>query len=356
MELAEAPGEDAAEVAMGRRRRPRAFTLIELLVVVAIIALLIAILLPSLSAAREQGKQAKCLANLKSIGLTLQAYALEDPAEQLIPIHERMLQSVSYWEWRTVHWFAWGGRSGQVPFCTGPNEGLLLAAEGAAAVPAYDARRRPLTRYALASVNLADTRQIEWFHCPSDRGYPAHPDIDDSPLENAERPCYDTLGNSYRASLSMLTLIAGDGGNQGHFSTGPWGHRASTLRSTSRLALVGEPTFFNMIGRDDLPDPDPVLVTGWHRRFMTDNLLFCDGAARPARASRRDIFDPDTLARMNVYSPGLLSRGDYWQLDDYPTVGARVLGANELWRAVYGADYDRKWPFVDRQENMRSTP
>jgi hypothetical protein len=59
---------------------------------------------------------------------------------------------------------------------------------------------------------------------------------------------------------------------------------------------------------------------------------------------------------MNVYAPGLLSRGDYWQLDDYPTVGARGLGANELWRAVYGADYDRKWPFVDRQENMRSTP
>jgi hypothetical protein len=254
--------------------------------VVAIIALLVAILLPSLSAPASRANRPSAFATSRAIGLTLQAYALEDPAEQLIPIHERMLQSVSYWEWRTVHWFAWGGRSGQVPFCTGPNEGLLLAAEGAAAEPAYDARRRPLTRYALASVHLADTRQLEWFHCPSARGYPAPPDIDDSPLENAERPCYDTLGNSYRASLSMLTLIAGDGGNQGHFSTGPWGHRASTLRSTSRLALVGEPTFFNMIGRDDLPDPDPVLVTGWHRRFMTDNLLFCDGAARPARASR----------------------------------------------------------------------
>lgn len=56
----------------------RAFTLIELLVVIAIIAVLISILLPSLSRAREAGRATRCLANLKQIHLMCRAYADEN--------------------------------------------------------------------------------------------------------------------------------------------------------------------------------------------------------------------------------------------------------------------------------------
>lgn len=61
----------------GKRRFTSAFTLIELLVVVAIIALLISILLPSLAKSREQAKRAVCLTHEKNIGNALSAYSAD---------------------------------------------------------------------------------------------------------------------------------------------------------------------------------------------------------------------------------------------------------------------------------------
>src|SRR5574340_310653 len=54
---------------------PRSFTLIELLVVVAIIAVLISILLPALSAAREKARTVLCSTHLREFGRAEQAYA-----------------------------------------------------------------------------------------------------------------------------------------------------------------------------------------------------------------------------------------------------------------------------------------
>ena len=57
------------------RRRREAFSLVELLVVIGIIAVLIALLLPTLAKAREQSRRTKCLANLRTIGQAMFLYA-----------------------------------------------------------------------------------------------------------------------------------------------------------------------------------------------------------------------------------------------------------------------------------------
>lgn len=80
----------------------RAFTLIELLVVISIIALLIGILLPALSRAKEASRNAVCKTNLKQIGTAMNLYAVE--YKDFIP---REGQGKQYIRGRWLYFYPW---------------------------------------------------------------------------------------------------------------------------------------------------------------------------------------------------------------------------------------------------------
>jgi prepilin-type N-terminal cleavage/methylation domain-containing protein/prepilin-type processing-associated H-X9-DG protein len=98
---------------MSPRRSPnhrRGFTLVELLVVIGIIALLIGLLLPALSKARESACRVQCLSNLHQIGLAMIMYTNDNGG--LFPAPARyggqFLDDFIYWEEPAATWSSTG--------------------------------------------------------------------------------------------------------------------------------------------------------------------------------------------------------------------------------------------------------
>jgi len=89
----------------------KAFTLVELLVVIAIISLLMAILLPVLGSAREQGKSVGCLSNLRQLAIVAELYTSNNDGYYPIAYMYKVKGSVflSYaWDFTTIKDFSEG--------------------------------------------------------------------------------------------------------------------------------------------------------------------------------------------------------------------------------------------------------
>lgn len=82
-----------------RSGSPSAFTLIELLVVIAIIAILAALLLPTLARAKESANRIKCAGNLKQFELSLKIY-LNDFRDYFPP-----RDNTTYWPAQLLNYY-----------------------------------------------------------------------------------------------------------------------------------------------------------------------------------------------------------------------------------------------------------
>lgn len=256
------------------KKRVRAFTLIEILVVVAIIALLISILLPSLQRAREQAKVALCLSNLRSLGVAAGAY-LSAQKEQFCWSKSNQYPSSNFY----------GGKRGN-----GDGEPDYLAAYYWGDPPYerggynFHTKIRPLNKYVYGNVQN-DLTELRVFECPSDYGVRSRR----RPLEPAsEKTGYDVTGTSYQANIIWYTYLYKVEGLEHNLTE--LARRVDSLEKSairhfqklgaSRAILLQEdPCDVSTGGVLYSENPPDIKMMGWHGRFDRHNLLFLDGHA-----------------------------------------------------------------------------
>lgn len=351
------------------RTRVKAFTLIELLVVVAIIALLLAVLLPNLASAREQGRRAKCLANLRNITAASHQYAQEDKKDLLIPAHAGVYQNQwsygQYLWWRVGTPSSWGGATPTHRIANILNLPILVDPNGP-----WSAKTRPLNRYLLKNVygDDSDRRAFDMYACPSETGFPNNDKwvTNDFVAGNQavtselyEKCFFDIVGNSYRNNTIGSIWISGQV-VQRHFSSGPFGSKASKITAqVGRIVLYSEPLFYIMTVPQTNLNPDLSPLRGTHKQIMTENVAYVDGSGRSTRVGVLAQWDSATLEQMGYFNPAdsggatrYLRRGSTWQTDVYPTPGSVIRGyTGTVPYPVQGLPTGG-WPGAGYQDNL----
>ena len=257
-----------------RAPAPRSgFTLVELLVVIAIIATLVAILLPALGAAREQGKQVRCLANMKEIGRAMGMYFLEEA--EWFPFERNGNEPATL-----MHTLYYGGHPGRlVPGL--PSEWWGYALPHYRQTPAG----RPFNRYLYPGLPNYDVpasdpmfdivRSLPVYECPSDMG---QGDWTNTGVASPITSRYRFQGTSYGPNYFFVRYWAYDVFRTTSGYVPGWLNRANAFL---RLQLRKE------AGRFVIMTEDPFMRSQWeyktkpgsHRKFARYNLGFLDGHA-----------------------------------------------------------------------------
>lgn len=233
-------------------RKPHsAFSVLEILISIAVIALLLSLLLPVLSQAREIGCRAVCANNLRQMNVGWQGYIQDN--KDLFP------KSASMPDWQ------YGG----VEFNPATHEPVLTAA-------------RPINKYLNDDVRGRAGEIAKLFRCPSDAGIFARGSGSrgrpGASLLGDAKTCFEYYGNSYRANPMLLDSTAAGIDSQRR----PLGLYEIHV-DTSRLLVTGDPAWYYATIAGEGP-----LEASWHTNPDSGHMLAVDGSIRFMDFARGD--------------------------------------------------------------------
>lgn len=253
--------------------RRSAFTLIELLVVIAVIAILVGLLLPALASARTAARSAKCLSNLRQLGIAWSTYMNDFDN---FPIGQGTnYQAKIRWSFGGVHWYDIDAAGNPV------NPGVSAS---------FLSGVRPLNPYVAS--DLVQSARAEIFKCPVDAGCvyskSREPVIWQSfgsgnRSEEGRFTVFGQLGTSYQANSWLYCDVraAWFGAPTGSYrpSNGP----RHVVVSPSKLIVLSD-AGASAAGRYTKAERDMLggggIVEGWWHGYEVGQHVFMDGSAR----------------------------------------------------------------------------
>ncbi|MHC4797223.1 MAG: type II secretion system protein [Planctomycetota bacterium] len=248
----------------------KAFTLIEILVVVAIIALLVAIFLPSLRRARDNAKRVQCAAQLKEISNSTQLFLYDTKGylpPAIGPVSHACAANFSslgriFPKEVAEHDHHW--RSPRIPVGRGPYP-------------------RPLNRY-LGFKNHRPYTEVPIAHCPLDKKTTSRGELEI--LESM----YEREGTSYWFNMNGDTPFGGYGEwlrESGllideQLMNGPDFLARNITMHASRFVVAGDAAPFIQLLNDGQPNSEYRIVGRWHEgrpglKWLHGNVMFLDG-------------------------------------------------------------------------------
>ena len=261
------------------------FTLIELLVVVAIIALLISILLPSLRQAREQAKVAKCTANLRSLNLGTHAYFVEN--NDFFPLY-----AYSGGSWLGVSGSSYGGKT--------PDKYWKRQYGG---VFYQRTNEKPINRTILNTTPEQDA-EMDVLRCPSDITSYSRIYLDEGKFEPALISTYDDRGTSYGFNLQSLIDLSPDPwlSPSGRQTGENWTLYFQKLKRSTNGTFLSKFALY-LEGPAGFSFRDRIQVMGNHGAFSRHTVGFLDGHAEYIDMDTRHWCGPDWYAINPLWVP-----------------------------------------------------